>query len=59
MVNRREISIRGADDDGNVIVCAGLSGDETIVRAGVHVLQDKEKVKIVAKESETNVGGLL
>lgn len=59
MVNRREISIRGAGDDGNVRVCAGLSGDETIVRAGVHVLQDKEKVKIVAKESETNVGGLL
>ena len=58
-VNRQEISIRGAGDDGSVIVNSGLNGNETIVRAGVHALQDKEKVRIIAKDSETNVGGML
>ncbi len=58
-VSRQEISIRGAGDDGSVIISSGLNGDETVVRAGVHALQDKEKVKIIAKESETNVGGML
>lgn len=58
-VSRQEISIRGAGDDGSVIVSSGLNGDETVVRAGVHALQDKEKVRIIAKESGTNVGGML
>ena len=36
-----------------------MQGGEQVVRAGVHALQEGEKVNILAPASETNVGGLL
>ena len=41
------------------MVTSGLEGGEKIVRAGVNVLSDGEKVKVIAEPTETNVGGLL
>ncbi len=58
-VNRREVQTDGVDAQGNLVIASGINGDEVIVRAGVHALTDKEKVKIIAKPSATNIGGLL
>jgi hypothetical protein len=43
----------------NVTITSGLSGKETIVRAGVNSLQPGEKVKIIDESNQTNVGRLL
>ena len=37
----------------------GLTGNEQIVRAGVNMLQQGEKVYVIERPSKTNVGGLL
>lgn len=58
-VTRREVAVVGTDDNGNVLVPSGLDGRETIVRAGTDALTEKEKVKIIGEDSESNVGGLL
>ena len=58
-VSRIEVTTGGADEKGDIVVTSGLSGQETIVKAGVDALQDKEKVKIVGQKSRTNVGGLI
>lgn len=58
-VVKRPIEVLGTDDHGNIMVSASLDGSETIVRAGVGVLKENEKVKIVGKASDTNVGGLI
>ena len=44
---------------GNVLILSGLKGDETIVVAGVSVLNEGEKVEVIKPVSETNIGGLL
>lgn len=59
VVQRREVSVSGVDDDGCLIVASGLTGDETIVRAGVNALHDQEAVKVIGARSESNVGDLL
>ena len=58
-VNRQEVTVGGACVDGNIFVTSGLMGNETVVKAGVNALQDKEKVKIIGQASETNVGAML
>lgn len=59
VVTKRAIETDGTDDEGRVVVISGLSGEETIVRAGVHALQENEKVKVVGEKSKTNVGDLM
>lgn len=58
-VTQRPITVGNADEQGNITIVSGLTGIETIVKAGVNALQDKEKVKIIGEDSETNVGGML
>lgn len=58
-VNKREITTASTDEKGNIVVVSGLTGRETIVKAGVDALQDKQKVKIIKKANHTNVGGLI
>lgn len=57
-VAKVKIQVKGVDPNGLAEV-SGLTGDEAVVRAGVHALQEGEKVKVVGEPSETNVGGLL
>lgn len=59
VVRHQEISVSGTDDIGRAIVTDGLTGEETIVRAGTDALRDGEKVKIISQPSATNVGGLI
>lgn len=59
IVTKREVSMTGMDDKGNAIISAGLDGNEMIVDAGVDMLQENEKVRILPEISDTNIGGLL
>ena len=45
--------------DGRVNVLQGLEGSEPIVKAGVNMLHDGEKVRVLQQKSSTNPGGLL
>lgn len=57
-VKRHEVHTSGNVNDGLVSV-SGLNGSEQIVRAGVNVLQEGEKVSVIEKASSTNKGELL
>ena len=59
VVHRQEISVSGTDAVGRAIITSGLTGKETIVRAGTDALRDGEKVRIISQPSATNVGGLI
>lgn len=58
-VTKRPVVLHGTDEEGRAIVIEGLTGNERIVRAGVHVLREGERVRVVEKASATNIGGLL
>ena len=58
-VHKRNVVLHGIDSEGDAVVASGLSGDETIVRAGVNSLQEGEKIRIIEQPSKTNVGGVL
>lgn len=58
-VTKHPVVLRGTDDEGRAVVIEGLTGEERIVRAGVNVLQEGERVRVVGKSSKTNIGGLL
>lgn len=58
-VCRRPVVLNGSVRDGMIMVTGGLKDNERIVRAGVNVLQAGEKVRVLDKPSETNVGGML
>ena len=58
-VTKRPVVLRGTDDEGRAVVIEGLTDKERIVRAGVNVLQEGERVRVVGKSSKTNIGGLL
>lgn len=58
-MTRRQVELGDVDPEGRAVVLGGLTGDEQIVRAGVHVLQEGEKVRVIDAPSSTNVGGLL
>ena len=58
-VRKTPVTLRGLDASGNAVVSSGLRGGEQVVRAGVNVLREGEKVSVIAESSTTNVGGLL
>ncbi len=58
-VTKRPIVLNGTDAEGRAVVIEGLTGNERVVRAGVHVLREGERVRVVEKAGATNIGGLL
>ncbi|MCM1140645.1 MAG: efflux RND transporter periplasmic adaptor subunit [Muribaculum sp.] len=58
-VVKRPVVVDVIDNEGRVVVSDGLNGSETVVRSGVNMLLEGEKVKILAEPAKTNVGGLL
>lgn len=58
-VHRREVTLGGIDDAGHSVIASGLTGDETVVRAGVGVLREGEKVQVISQPTATNVGRLI
>ena len=59
IVIKRNVTTGALHGKGKIKIVAGLSGSETVVVAGVNVLNDNEKVEIVKPVSETNIGGIL
>lgn len=58
-VSRKEVTTGSLTGEAKITIVSGLSGTEKIVKAGVGVLQEKEKVNVIDTPTETNVGGLL
>lgn len=59
IIVQRAVSVERLDTEGNAIVTQGIFAGERIVHVGVHKLIDGQKVKPLASETETNIGGLL
>jgi RND family efflux transporter MFP subunit len=57
-VNRRQVTTSGNAGDGLISV-SGVTTTDRIVRAGVNVLQEGEKVVVLEEASATNKGELL
>ena len=58
-VKARAVTVTSVQRDGTMQVESGLTSGETIVSSGVHHVKDGQKVKILEKPAESNVGGLL
>lgn len=58
-VSRRQVTLGAQISDDWLTVVDGLTGQEQIVRSGVHALQEGERVKVIEAPAATNVGGLL
>lgn len=58
-VTARRVSPYRLLNDGTVIIAGGLAAGEIVVTAGVHSLEEGEKVQLLPPASKTNVGGLL
>ena len=58
-VSKRHVKLDRIDSEGRIVITEGLTGEERIVRAGVNVLREGEKVRVIESPSKTNVGGLL
>lgn len=58
-LEKREVAASGEIHDGLRTVTSGLSSSEKVVRAGASSLQENEKVLVLDRKSETNIGGLL
>lgn len=59
VVKARAVTVTSVQRDGTMQVESGLRSGETIVASGVHHIKDGQKVKLLQKPSESNVGGLL
>lgn len=58
-VHRRQVETDGLTGKGNIRILSGIGENDLIVTAGVNALTEGEKVALVEKTSETNIGGLL
>jgi RND family efflux transporter MFP subunit len=58
-VKQREVKMIEFDSQGMVNLSRGISSGDIIVAAGVHSLREGQKVKMLVKKSNTNVGGQL
>ena len=58
-VELQRVTTDGIDETGKIIIVSGLKKDDTIVAAGVDLLQENETVQILPQPTKTNVGGLL
>ena len=59
VVKSRAVTVTSVQRDGTMLVESGLKSGESIVASGVHHIKDGQKVKLLQKPSESNVGGLL
>jgi RND family efflux transporter MFP subunit len=58
-VTKREVKASHFDSNGMISVSEGISNGELIVSAGVHNLVEGQKVKMMPKKANTNIGGQL
>ncbi len=58
-VKKQKVTISSLQSDGLFTVSEGLKAGDSIISAGVHYLQEGQRVQPVKEPSKTNVGGLL
>lgn len=58
-VSKTEITIGSLATNGRVYINSGLTGNETIIVAGVNAINHNDTVEPLAPLSKTNIGGLL
>jgi multidrug efflux pump subunit AcrA (membrane-fusion protein) len=58
-VKQTAVTVEKMNAEGKAVITSGLNGEEQVVKAGALVLENGEKVKVIAKPSKTNVGGLI
>ncbi len=58
-VKKTKVSPLKIHGNGLIEVAAPIKVGDVVVTAGVHSLVDQQKVKVLPKKSETNIGGLL
>ena len=58
VVKQRAVTLGTVSTEGEVFVTSGLSESDRVVKAGVNMLHDGEKVKVVVPQT-TNIGDLL
>nr|WP_320118547.1 efflux RND transporter periplasmic adaptor subunit [uncultured Marinifilum sp.] len=58
-VEKREVELDSFNSKGMISISSGVSHGELIVSAGVHSLHQGQKVKMLNKKSNTNIGGQL
>lgn len=58
-VTMRRVEINPSGARAEVEVVSGLEPDTKVVRAGVRMLHEGEKVRVIGQPSETNYGGML
>lgn len=59
VITATEVATAGTGENGIVEITSGITQADIVVRAGVHLLVDGEKVAILPEESETNPGNIL
>jgi len=58
-VEKRAVNVTEILRDGKAVVSEGLSVGEIVVTAGVHVLRQGEKVRLLPPAPPSNVGGMM
>ncbi|WP_209319735.1 efflux RND transporter periplasmic adaptor subunit [Ancylomarina longa] len=58
-VELKEVKLNGFDSEGMVSIERGVSNGDIIVSAGVHTLREGQKVKMLSKKTNSNIGGQL
>ncbi len=58
-VNGKAVRLRDFDSKGMINIERGIEKGDLIVSAGVHSLIEGQKVKILSKKADTNIGGQL
>lgn len=58
-VEKRSVKPGKVFGNGRMELLSGITVGDVVVAAGVHALVENQKVKILKKKSETNIGGLL
>ncbi|MRT92797.1 efflux RND transporter periplasmic adaptor subunit [Ancylomarina sp. 16SWW S1-10-2] len=58
-VERKEVKLKSFDSNGMISIENGVSDGDFIVSAGIHNLREGQKVKMLVKRTNSNVGGQL
>ena len=57
-VKKTEVTVERLENNGNIVVSAGLQNNSSVVASGVHHLTDGQKVSPMKETSSLNVGNL-
>jgi RND family efflux transporter MFP subunit len=59
IAKKKEVQTGSVDNTGRIIILSGISDEDEVIEAGIRVIEENDKVNVIAKPNETNKGGLL